>query len=99
MAADVMAENAHLTYKFLSPVRKTFKHLMLKVGTKSKMWKSSSSANKAEFSTLLFIMTGCECAAFFFFSSRVQYLYEFLDAMLTSQTAPEEVTLFFTLIV
>ncbi|XP_053507733.1 tetratricopeptide repeat protein 30A isoform X5 [Ictalurus furcatus] len=37
MAADVMAENAHLTYKFLSP-----------------------------------------------------YLYEFLDAMLTSQTAPEE---------
>lgn len=26
MAADVMAENAHLTYKFLSPVRKTFKH-------------------------------------------------------------------------
>ncbi|KAK3520868.1 hypothetical protein QTP70_034870 [Hemibagrus guttatus] len=37
MVADVMAENAHLTYKFLSP-----------------------------------------------------YLYEFLDAMLTSQTAPEE---------
>ncbi|MCJ8739670.1 hypothetical protein PDJAM_G00049830 [Pangasius djambal] len=37
MAADVLAENAHLTYKFLSP-----------------------------------------------------YLYEFLDAMLTSQTAPEE---------
>ncbi|XP_066498447.1 intraflagellar transport protein 70A isoform X2 [Hoplias malabaricus] len=37
LAADVMAENAHLTYKFLSP-----------------------------------------------------YLYEFLDAMLTSQTAPEE---------
>ncbi|KAF5889041.1 tetratricopeptide repeat protein 30A isoform X1 [Clarias magur] len=37
MAADVMAENAHLTYKFLSP-----------------------------------------------------YLYEFLDAMLTGQTAPEE---------
>uniref|UniRef100_A0AAZ3NRF9 Tetratricopeptide repeat protein 30 n=1 Tax=Oncorhynchus tshawytscha TaxID=74940 RepID=A0AAZ3NRF9_ONCTS len=39
LAADVMAENAHLTYKFLTP-----------------------------------------------------YLYEFLDAMLTCQTAPEEVT-------
>uniref|UniRef100_A0A7N5ZR51 Tetratricopeptide repeat protein 30 n=1 Tax=Anabas testudineus TaxID=64144 RepID=A0A7N5ZR51_ANATE len=45
LAADVLAENAHLTYKFLSP-----------------------------------------------------YMYEFLDALLTCQTAPEEVHLFFVCI-
>lgn len=58
MAADVMAENAHLTYKFLSPVRQMFK-LILKV---------VSLQNEG-----ISVMNDCDCVAllllFFFLCS------------------------------
>lgn len=65
LAADVLAENAHLTYKFLSPV--------------------SSSLSLFVFSEIMWL----NCVFL------LQYMYEFLDALLTCQTAPEEVRFYF----
>lgn len=65
LAADVLAENAHLTYKFLSPVPLAILIITLL--------------------PLLLLVTQFE------FSLLPQYMYEFLDALLTCQTAPEEV--------
>lgn len=75
LAADVLAENAHLTYKFLTPVRDVIRmefHAGRRDDTLGSHRFSPSGSN------LLF---------FFVF----QYIYEFLDALLMSQTTPEEV--------
>lgn len=67
LAADVLAENAHLTYKYLTPVR--------------------SAATNAVALFLCFCLLGSNLPV----SCLFQYIYEFLDALLMSQTTPEEV--------
>lgn len=59
LAADVIAENSHLTYKYLSEVIRNISFLV------------------------------CNNISFVF-STWFQYLYEFLDALITKQSSPEE---------
>lgn len=74
LAADVLAEHAHLTYKFLTPVG-----YVIRIEFHSGRLKDNLVGTRGH--------TVVHLLFYFLF----QYIYEFLDALLMSQTTPEEV--------
>nr|CAD7445553.1 unnamed protein product [Timema bartmani] len=69
LAADVLAENAHLTYKYLTP--------------SSQVMSCHVTRNKSKFQFLGKFMAKAVM-------DLCKYLYNFLDALITQQTSPEE---------